>query len=87
MFAAMPSTVKWEISTKDKNKIEVTGTTGVFSLDKTNLTISSVSPAHEGANLTCSGTNAFGSATAMTKINMVYGKFIFNLFSLIYFDL
>ena len=77
VFSAMPATVKWEISTKDNKKVEVTGTTGIFGLDQTNLTISSVSPAHEGANLTCSGTNAFGSASARTKITMVYGMFIF----------
>ena len=61
---------------KDKTKTVVTGTSGVYSLNQGNLTISSVSPNLEGANLTCIGENAFGSAKANTTIRMVYGMYI-----------
>ena len=70
----MPDTVTWEISQKDGKKFTVPGKESGFSLNQANLTISTpISVALEGAKLTCTGKNAFGSASAATSINLVYG--------------
>ena len=75
-FKSTGITIKWEITTKDKQKTTIAGTSGVYSLSQGNLTISSVPSNLEGANLTCIGENAFGSAQASTTIRMVYGTYI-----------
>ena len=59
---------------KSGSKVDITGTTGVFSLEGTNLKISAVSIDHQEANLTCIGTNVFGSVNASTTIELVYGR-------------
>lgn len=75
-FESSPKILKWKYTAKDGTVTEVTAaSTGVMTLDGTNLKINPVAVEHEGAALECIGQNDFGNVSASTKIEVVYGKY------------